>query len=291
MRLVVVFAALVAATVYVPAQQPSVSFSADITPQIRSDRQDDTRFRLYDDQGQLSRVRMNLLFDNGYQIRYFQKLSRIDNDPDDSGTEAFYLEDPGRWSLGKQYATFGTGRILREPVIGGTLRLFLPFGDIPLEVSVFDNGGRLQKGVSGRLGDNPGLSFFFGEHFGIAGTSLTQIRYPEQTPGWGHGYRTVLGADYSLASGGWSAVIELIVLRQPNVPADGQHDIGNLLLTYQFPYGPLVSGELTITGDDPKQSLRFSAEIPVDKNLFVVPSLRLRGAEGWRPAFGLRLRL
>jgi hypothetical protein len=291
MRLDLVAVATLFAGANAAAQHPAVSFSVDVTPQIRSDRQDDTRFRLYDDQGQLSRVRMNLLFDNGYQIRYFQKLSRIDNDPDDSGTEAFYIEDPGKWSVGKQTASFGTGRMLREPVIGATLRLFLPLGDIPIEISVFDNGGRRQKGVSGRLGDNPGLSFFFGEHFGIAATSLTQLRYPEESPGSGRGYRTALGADYTLASGGWTAVVELLTLRDPNQPSDAEKDIGNLLLSYQFPYGPLVAGELTLTGDAPKAAVRISAEIPVEKNLFVVPSLRLRGAEGWRPALGLRLRL
>lgn len=273
------------------AQGPAVSFSADITPQVRFDGEGKTRFRLYDDTGELSRVRMNLTFDNGLQMRYFQKLARIDNDTDDSGTEEFYLEDPNRWTLGKRYVPFGSNRLLREPAIGASARVFLPIADLPLQIAAFDNGPGEQRGVAGRVGENPGVSFFVGEHFGIASTSLTQIRFPEEAPGEGRGYRRALGADFTLSRGGWQAVLEYVALRQPHKTDDPQMDVASLLVTYQFPYGPLVLMDVAVASVEPRSSIRWSAQIPVEKNLFLVPSIRLVSTDGWRAALSMRIRL
>jgi hypothetical protein len=273
------------------AQAPAVSFSADITPQVRFDGEGKTRFRLYDDTGELSRVRMNLAFDNGLQMRYFQKLARVDNDPDDSGTEEFYLEDPNRWSVGKRYVPFGSNRLLREPAIGASAKVFLPIADIPLQIAAFDNGPGEQRGLAGRLGENPGVSFFVGEHFGIAATSLTPLRFPEEAPGEGKGYRRALGADYTLASGGWQAVFEYVSLRRPHNAEDPPLDVASLLVSYQFPYGPLVLMEVAVASAEPRSSIRWSAQIPIEKNLFLVPSLRLMSTDGWRAALSVRIRL
>lgn len=273
------------------SQAPAVSFSADVTPQVRFDGEGKTRFRLYDDRGELSRVRMNLTFDNGLQVRYFQKLARVDNDPDDSGTEEFYLEDPNRWSVGKRYVPFGSNRLLREPAIGASAKIFLPIADLPLQIAAFDNGPGEQRGVAGRVGENPGVSFFVGEHFGIASASLTQLRFPEEAPGEGKGYRRALGADFTLASGGWQAVLEYVALRQPHNATDSPLDVGTLLITYQFPYGPLVLMDVAVASVEPRTSIRWSAQIPVEKNLFLVPSLRLMSADGWRAALSMRIRL
>lgn len=273
------------------AQSPAVSFSADITPQVRFDGEGKTRFRLYDDTGELSRVRMNLSFHNGLQIRYFQKLARVDNDADDTGTEEFYLEDPNRWSLGKRYVPFGTSRLLREPAIGATAKVFLPVADIPLQVTAFDNGPGEQRGIAGRFGENPGVSFFVGEHFGIASTSLTQLRFPEDAPGEARGYRRALGVDFTLAAGGWQAVVEYVALRSPHKPEDDLLDVASLFISYQFPYGPLVSVDAAVASDDPRSGIRCSAQIPLEKNLFLVPSLRLMSADGWRAALSMRIRL
>ena len=273
------------------AQAPAVSFSADLTPQVRFDGEGKTRFRLYDDTGELSRVRMNLTFDNGLQIRYFQKLARIDHDTDDSGTEEFYLEDPNRWSIGKRYVPFGSNRMLREPAIGASAKVFLPIADFPLQIAAFDNGPREQRGVAGRIGENPAVSFFVGEHFGIASTSLTQIRFPEEAPGEGRGYRRAFGADHTLGAGGWQAVLEYVALRQPHRAGDSQLDVASLLITYQFPYGPLVLMDVAVASAEPRTSIRWSAQIPVEKNLFLVPSMRLTSADGWRAALSMRIRL
>lgn len=285
---------VVAATLLVlpaPTQGPAVSFSADVTPQVRFDGEGKARFRLYDDTGELSRVRMNLSFDSGLQMRYFQKLARIDNDSDDSGTEEFYLEDPNRWSLGKRYIPFGTNRLLREIAIGASAKVFLPIADVPLQISAFDNGPGEQRGVAGRVGENPGVSFFVGEHFAIASTSLTQIRFPEDAPGEGRGYRRALGVDFTLGTGGWQAVIEYVALRRPHKASDPQLDIASLLISYQFPYGPLVLMDVAVASVEPRTSIRWSAQIPLEKNLFLVPSLRLMSTEGWRAALSMRIRL
>lgn len=273
------------------AQAPLVTFSADINPQITMEEDGLVRLRFYDDAGNFSRLRMNLLLENGWHLRFFQKLGRIANDADDSSVDEVYVERPGDWRVGKQYLPFGSGRLLKETGIGGRLDTYLAIADMPISAAIIENGHGRQSGFIARLGGNIGISVAVGRHFGINATSFTQLHNPERSPGKGRGHRMAFGVDSGIAIGGWKTTGEWVALRDGHTTLDPDEDVLNLMITYQFPYGPLIESEITRAARAGLTNLRFAIQLPVSKVTFIVPSARFYDGEGWEYSILMRIRV
>lgn len=273
------------------AQTPHVSISADFNPQLNFTPEGAVRFRMYNDEAQFSRIRLGITLENGWVARIHQKIGRIDNDPDDSGTEVAFLERPGWWRVGKIYAPFGGGHVVRENGFGALADSTLLIGDMPILVSYINNGKGKQHGVVGRIGATFGLSVAYGEHFGIGSTSFTQIRPPEASLGAGRGYGLIIGADVEKSFGGLTASIEYMWLRDGSTLLDRDEELLNIRGAYQFPYGPLIEGEATYTFRDSSTNFRIGAQLSAIDKVFFVPSVRYYEKFGWRIGLGLRVRL
>jgi hypothetical protein len=273
------------------AQFPNVTISADFNPQLRFIDGGTVQFRLYDDEAHFSRLRLGVTLPNGWTAKLFQKIGRIDNDPDGSGTEEAYLERAGDWRLGKFYVPFGSQRILRETGIGARVDTILSFADLPIAFAYVENGHGKQRGFVARIGDNLGVSIAVGDHFGINGTDLTQIHPPEESFGKGRGYRLAFGADVSKQFGGLFARAEYVQLRRGNTILDSDISIADLYLGYQFPYGPLVESETAFQFGESKLNFRVGAQISAIPKVFFVPSVRYYQDFGWSYGVSVRIRL
>lgn len=272
-------------------QGANVRISADFNPQLRFTADGAARFRMYNDDGQHSRVRLGVTLENGWIVRLYQKIGRIDNDPDESGTEEAYLEKPGWWQAGKFYIPFGGGRIIRETGLGFKLDTTLALADLPIEAAYIYNGSRKQRGFVARIGAPIGVSVAYGEHFGIGGTALTQIRFPESSPGEGRGYGLIAGVDVQKAFGNLDTYVEYMWLRNGATAMDEDEELLNVRVAYQFPFGPLIEAESTFTFCNPTTNLRIGAQIAGMEELFFVPTVRYYQESGWRIGIGLRIRI
>ncbi len=272
-------------------QAPNLSISADLNPQLRVRPDGVTLIQMYDDSGNFSRLRLGLILPNGWRVRVFQKLGRIRNDADKSGLDEAFIERAGDWRVGKQYLPFGSGRLLKESVLGARVNTFLALADLPISVVVVENGPGRQRGVVARVGDTVGISVASGKHFGINATAFTQLRPPEESPGTGRGYRLAYAVDIRRATGGWGAEVEYIRLRNGHTALDPDEDILDVLISYQFPFGPLVEAESTLTLESGGTNLRFSSSIPVSKRVFLVPTVRYFEDRGWVYSLSAFIRL
>lgn len=273
------------------AQSPPVTISADLYPTLRFDQGQQAKIRFYDDSAQFSRVRLGIGLENGWFVRVFQKLGTVPNDIDKSTVEEGFFESPGNWAVGKIYAPFGSGRILRENGFGARVETDLDFLNLPIQVAAIENGKNKPRGGTVRIGDSAGLSVAVGEHFGIGSASLTQIRRPEESPGEGRGYRVVYGGDGKIQLGGWTLGGELLFFRKGHTVLDPDEDVADGYLTYQFPSGPLLLAEISLTLKEWGTNLKLSSEIPFSKKLFVVPTIRKYDKNGWSYSITMKVRL
>ena len=203
------------------AQNPDIIFSVDGRMQFLTGSVGPTFVRFYDNLGRHSVGSITFYTEAGFQGYVSEKFERIPNDPDRDSLDQYYVEDEGIWRVGKQYLPFGSGHFLHESVLAvrGDTQLILE--GLPIVIAACDNGAGRQRGIVGRLGSRLGLSFALGTHFGINGTSFDLIRRPEDSPGAGHGYKTMLDVDYSKNVGSiFDLGGEAILLRDGNTSAD-----------------------------------------------------------------------
>lgn len=273
------------------AQNPGVNVSADLFPTITYNEKGKTVFRLWDDRGNFSRVRFSVLLDNGWNIRFFQRLAKIDNDSDSSGIEQFYIEKPGHWRLGKQVIPFGSGELENETALGARYDTELVFGAIPISVAVVDNGSTHQRGFVARIGGDVGVSYARGEHFGIAPSAFTQIRPPEAAPGKNRGHREMVGIDAKWSNSGFTLALEWIGLRRGHTSQDPEEDIVDVVIAYQFPYGPGLEMGFARALRESRSSIRVQTVVPVSRKFFWVPHVRWYEEGEWLFSLSARLRL
>lgn len=273
------------------AQAPHVSFSADVYPQLRYSPNGQSQARLYNDFGEYSIFRLGIVLDNGWAVRLRQRLERIPGDADNSSMDEAFLENPGRWKAGKQYIPFGSGRMLRESAFGVQVETEFDFASLPVVFGYFDSGRGKQSGFVARVGGSVGVSVAVGDHFGIAASSFTQLRLPEESPGRNRGYGLAVGIDVTRKFGGWTLGVEGIALRRAASPLDRDTEVVDASLSYQFPYGPLVEGGATLETESGLVNLRLVSEMALSQKLFLVPSVRHFEGRGWIIGVGARIRL
>ncbi len=272
------------------AQAPTVTFGLDLNPRVGLDSSGNQIFRWNDDVGNFSRVRFSANFENGLHVRVFQKLERIHNDPDTSTLDEAYVERPGDWRIGKQVLPFGSGRIFKDSALAAKLDLDLIVADLPISLAYANSEDR-QKGFTARFGDNVGVSIAVGDRFGINAASFTQIRPPDETDRRRRGYGLMYGADVTKKTEGWTLAAEWIRLRNGETTFDEDEDVVDGLLSYQFPYGPLVQAEATALVSSNRFNYAIAAEVPIASNAFLAPSVRYFDKRGWTASVVLRVRL
>lgn len=245
----------------------------------------------YDDTGNYSRARLNVFLENDWVVRIRQKLARINNDPDNSGIDELFLERASEWRLGKQYLPYGSNRILKENGWSVRFDTELAFADLPLVIAFTTNGKGRQQGVVLRIGDWFGISAAIGSHFGINATSFTQLQLPEEALGIGRGYRFIYGIDFTRKIRALQISGEYLQMRRPHTFLDREDDILNLLVRYEFPFGPALEAEGTLATESKRENLKISSQIPLSRELFLVPMAIFRKRTGMIYGISAQVRL
>jgi len=237
-----------------------------------------TFVRFYDNLGQHSIASVTFYTEPGFQGFVAEKFERIPGDADRDSLDQYYIEDPGIWRLGKQYLPFGSGRFLHESVLAARADTQLAFEGFPIVLAACDNGDKRQRGVVGRVGSRLGFSFAIGEHFGINATSFDLVRRPEDSPGIGHGYKTMFGLDYSKNAGPLIDLGgEMIMVLGGATPSD--HDDTMFDVSAKLQSDPNRSLTVGWTRDNGQRAdfYRIMVSFKLTKNFILEPIVRYRG--------------
>lgn len=281
---------LLGAVVSASAQLPDVRFRLDASLVYRSPDRGASRLRMVDPFGRPSILALTFLLEPGFQVYAAQRLQQIQNDADRDVMDEYYVEDPGIWRVGRQYLPFGTGRILRESVIAARGDTSLILENLPIAVALCDGGDGMQRGIVGRVGSRLGVSVALGERFGIAGTALNFVRFPEQSPGRRRGWGRALGLDYTKRFGPASVTGEWLALTDGATAQD--KDL--TLFDVSMRVAPTTFHSLTLGWTRQTTSrvdfYRIQAEVFATKNVWIEPTLRYRDSRFLEFSLGCRVR-
>lgn len=290
MRFGLLFAFIIACSLAL-AQTPDVQVKADLGPTFRNQSGVGSSVHWYDPFGHHSTIALQFSLEPGLRAYVSQKIERISHDGDTSQIDESYVEDAGVWRAGKQYLPFGQQRIIRESVtaVRSDTDLFLRV--LPLHIAACDGGHGHQRGIIGRVGSKTvGVSFAVGQHFAISGTSLTQARLPQESPGVGHGYGRMFGVDATRKVGVVAFEGEYVFLRGGELGAQDK-DVLDVTATL----APSVTRSITlgysIASDPGIQSMRLQGSFMVAQSVWAEPWVRTRNGKMFDTGFTLRVRL
>jgi hypothetical protein len=274
-----------------PAQIPDVKVRLDAVLSYVTERDGDAKIRYYSLFGRHGTAALIFQLEPGFTGFLSQKLERIPNDPDRDSVDEAYIEDEGIWRVGKQYLPFGSGNILRESVVAARADTTLVIEELPIRMAFCDAGTERQRGVVARLGSNLGASVAFGEHFGINGTAMSQIRRPEESPGRGRGWRRAFGFDVNQQYGKVNVKGEAVLLRDGHTPLDEDLAIFDVTANW-IPNG---FSEITLgytreagRGND---FFRAIVDLEATENVTLRPFARMRSGRLWDLGIEVRVRL
>ena len=271
------------------AQAPDLRAKLDLAVTFDARGGDPQSARLYTRLGRPSTVGLSLFLESGLHVSVSQRLGRLPQDADADIFDEAFVEDPGIWRVGKQYLPFGSGRLLNESVLAIRVDSRLIAEDLPVALAFAQAGAGRQNGAVLRVGRGIGASFAYGEHFGIAATSLGLVRRPEDAPGRGGGWAQAYGIDARRRSGKYTLAGDFLALAggpQRNLTvfdaeavyvSDGYRTIG--------------VGYSHTLGGDPSDFYRVFGRLRAARNLDVEPLVRLKGRDLYDLAVTLRLRL
>lgn len=272
------------------AQFPDVQIKLDLRPTYLSSRGGRTTFRWYDAMGRHSTVGLVFLLEPGYRFYVSQRIQKIDDDPDRDQIDEMYLEDPGNWRIGRQYLPFGSKTVMRESVMAAEADTQLVLAALPLSIAACDGGRGRQRGVVGRIGGRFGLSFAVGNHFGISGSALNQVRNAFDSPGPGRGHEVVIGGDYTYGQGPLTISAEYVALRHGETDLDANEDVSDLRVTFRSAYPRFrITGAWSREWDTNADFYRIEGEVSVTPKVSILPFLRFSGGQ-WQD-FGLGARI
>lgn len=262
------------------AQNPDLFFNIDGRMQFLTGSTGPTFVRFYDNLGRHSVASVTFYTEIGFQGFVSQKFARIPNDPDRDQLDEYYLEDIGIWRVGKQYIPFGSGRFERESLLGVRGDTQLVLEGLPIAIAAVDNGSGKQRGIVGRIGSRIGLSFALGRHFGINGTAFTLVRRPEDSPGTGHGYKSMFALDYSKNAGdAFEFGGEIIVLRDGETSTDHENTLFDVSATLKADPKRTVTAGWTRDNWNRADFYRLTGSFFVSRYLIIEPIVRYRGKE------------
>ena len=263
---------------FAQAQNPDLIFNIDGRMQFLTGSQGPTFVRFYDNLGRHSVGSITFFTEAGFQGFVSEKFERIPGDADHDSLDQYYIEDQGIWRVGKQYLPFGSGRFLHESVLAVRGDTQLVMEGFPITVAACDNGNGRQRGVVGRIGSRLGLSFAVGTHFGINATSFDLVRRPEDSPGVGHGYKTMIALDYSKNAGKLIDLGgEMIMVADGNTPSDHNDTMFDVTAKLQ----PDLRRSVTLgwTRDNAQRAdfYRLMGAFTISRNLILEPIVRYKG--------------
>ena len=272
------------------AQVPDVQVKADLGPTFRNEVNGGSDGHWYDPFGHHSTIALQFGLEPGFRGYVSQKIERIRHDGDNSQIDESYVEDVGVWRAGKQYLPFGQQRILRESVVAIRSDTDFFFRELPMQVAACDGGHGRQRGIVGRIGQDIGVSFAIGQHFGISGTSLTQVRLPSEGPGIRGGYERAFALDASRKEGLFDLAGEYVLLRGGELGAPDKEvlDVTATLApanTRSVLFGYTIGSHPGIT------SMRLQGNFLIEPNLWLQPFIRTRNGRMFDTGMTLRVRL
>ncbi len=274
------------------AQTPEVAIFAELTPTWSANAGQTNLLRWYDAQGRYSVIGMHMVLETGNILKVTQRLEKIDNGGDPDSLDEAYIESRGTWRIGKQYLPFGTQNMMRETVPALRYDTILVIAALPIKIAVSDNGVGLTRGVAARVGDSVGVSYAVGDHFAIQGTSLTQIRRPENAPGNGRGYDRAWGVDLSRRWAGGTLEFEWVSLRNGATPTDLEMDISDLRFRFLTPVSNLpLALSWVREWETHNDWYSLSGDIAISRSLVWQPFVRFNGLDWQDFALSAKLRL
>lgn len=291
MRAITLGCGAVLATCFAAAQTPDLVIFTDARMSFVTRDGGDSRLRWYDPMGRHGVVGLSMVLENGYRVMLTQRLERVPGDGDPELLDEAYINNPGFWRVGRQFLPFGTQTLFRESVLAARLDTQLVFGELPLQIAGCDGGSGRTRGVAGRIGRSTGVSFAFGDHFGIASTALTPIRTPEETPGRGRGWEFVVGADSTVPWGPGEVQFEFVVLRDGHSAQDQDEDVSDLRYTALALDEQLkLTAAWTRKWQDRGDFVRLESELQTTRNLALTSFLRFGDRGEAELGFGARVR-
>lgn len=272
------------------AQTPDVSVKGDIFLHYRTTENGPNTVRWYDSMGHHSIAALEFHLEPGFRVYVAERFERIPHDGDNEQLDEYYVEDPGIWRLGKQYLPFGRQGILRESARAARGDTNLLFERFPVSLAICDNGQNRTRGVVGRFGSVIGVSFAFGNNFGIQSTSLDVVRRPEDAPGIGRGYRTAFGVDFARHYKIYTLQAEAVALRRGQTVDDPNTEICDLALTLQpSKYAALTAAWSRDWGRS-VNFLRLQGKFLVTRSVWVEPIVRFRDGDFFELGASLRVK-
>ncbi len=266
-------------TALAAAQTPDVFVKFDARLNYRTVPNGQSTLRWYDSLGNLSTVALTFTLEPGFTVLFSERLQRLPGSGDPEMLDEYYIEDPGYWRFGKQYLPFGQQRLIRESVSAARIDTTLGNEAFPLALAWCDAKGGRQRGLVGRLGTRVGVSFAFGEHFGISQTTLALFRPYEEALGKGYGYRQVFGLDAARKIGLFDAKAEFVAFRDGHKSATSNKDVSDLELSYDPSKTRGITFGWTRDWTEYVNVFRAQGRFLVATNAWVEPLVRLKGGK------------
>jgi len=273
-------------------QVPDVRLQLNATGSFATGDGGPSSFRYYSLFGRPSVASLRFILEPGFTGYVSEKLQRIPHDGDPDQIDQAYVEDEGIWRVGKQLLPFGSQEVLHETAIGARADTSLFLEGLPVAAAICDGGPGRQRGVIGRIGTRSyGFSAAVGDHFGIDGNSLTEIRLPEDTPGVGRGWSNAYGGDVARRIGRFTLKGEVVLLRDSQLPSDGPLSVYDLSAVFtEAPFETITFGYTRETETN-LRTVRIRGSLPVDPHVIVEPFVRFRNARLWDIGAEMRIRL
>lgn len=272
------------------AQVPDVQVKADLGPTFRNQVDGGSSIHWYDVFGHHSTISLQFALEPGFRAFVSQKIERIRHDGDNTQIDESYVEDVGVWRAGKQYLPFGQQRIIRESVVAIRSDTDLFLRDLPIKIAACDGGHQRERGIAGRIGRDIGVSFAVGQHFGIAGTSLTQVRLPNEGPGIDGGYQRIFGLDASRNVGVLKLSGEYVLLRGGELGSPDR-DVVDIIATLAPATTRSLTFGYTVASHPGLTSMRVQGSMMMQPNLWIEPWIRTRNGRMFDTGVTLRVRL
>ncbi len=272
------------------AQNPDVRFLVDTNISYRTVRRGSQTIKFYSPLGRFSTASLTFRLEPGLRVFVSQRLQRIKGDADDELFDEYYVEDEGLWRLGKQVLPFGSGRLIREAVMGARGDTNLVVEGIPVTLVGFDGGNDKSSGFMARLGSRVKFTAALGQHIGESASSLALVRSPEDSAGPDSGFKRVFGIAGEQSFGKWRIDGEAVDLQNPESPKETAGIVTDALIEYR-PHPRETWGlgrsEYATRGI---QVYRIQASIPTINRSAIEPMIRFKDNRLYDVSVSLRIK-